>query len=438
MTRIIVAVLVISLILGVVFWKVAPNFGNGSKDNQPITLTVWGLWSQDYLKDVVDIYQKNNPKITINYKQQSLTNYRTRVQTQISNNQGPDIFILHNSWTGMFLKTNSLYPAPSEVLSLSDFQKTFYPVAKDNLTSGNNIYAMPLEVDGLAMYYNEDILNAAGVAVPSDWFSFIDASSKVTVKDQSGNIKTSGAALGSTNNVEYSSDILGLLFSQQPGADLEHPDSDAGAQVLKFYTSFITDPEHKTWDVSMESDTQAFEEGKLAFYFAPASKINDIRIANPNLHFKIAPVPQLPANQKVAWATFWALGVASNSQHPTEAWQFLKYLTSQETEKYLFQQQLKQNLYGEPYSRSDLASELAQDPIMGAFVSQGPYYKGWYLSSGTEDNGVNEEIIKAYSDTVDAILQSNTDPRTALQNTTPAVQQSLDKYIRPNPAPSKK
>lgn len=436
MARIVIAVLLISLILGIVFWKVSGNL-NQRSTNTHVTLNVWGLWDDTYLKDVIVSYAQSHPNVTINYKQQDLTNYRTRVQTQISNNQGPDIFAIHDTWIGEFLKTNSLYPAPSDVFSMSDFSSTFYPVAKDTLTSGANIYAAPLEIDGLAMYYNQDILSAAGVAVPTDWFSFIDAANKVKVIDQAGSIKTAGAALGSTNNVDFYSDILGLLFEQQPKADLTNPATSTGAEALKFYTSFITDPQRKNWDVTMENSTKAFEDGKLAFYFGPASKVNEIRIANPNLHFQIAPVPQLPGNPPVDWASYWALGVASNSQYPKDAWDFIKYLTSADVEKQLYQSQIKQSLYGEPYSRVDLASELTSDPIMGAFVNQGPFYKSWYLTSGTQDNGVDDEMIQDYGGAVDSILNQNADPTVALQKTAQGVQQALAKYISINPAPSK-
>jgi multiple sugar transport system substrate-binding protein len=430
--KVIIIVLILSIVSGVVFWLFSSQFNKGSKGNAQVTLNVWGLWEDDSaIKPALDAYKQQHPNVTINYVHQSSINYRPRVQTQIQAGQGPDIFMIHNTWVPMFLLTNQLSSVPQAVMTPSEFSSTFYPVAKDTLVKNNKIYALPLEIDGLALYYNEDILKAAGVGVPSDWFKFTDTATKVTVKDTAGNIKTAGAALGTTGNVDHWPDIIGLLFSQQPGADLNKPNNAFGAQVLSFYTSFVVDPKHKTWDPSMESSTQAFEEGKLAFYFAPSWRAQEIRLANPNLNFKIAPVPQLPGNPQVNWATFWAFGVSSGSQNQAAAWDFLKYLTSAESERSVYKNAASTRLFGEPYSRVDLGTELAQDPLVGAFVNQGPYYKSWYLSSKTFDIGINDEMIKYFEDAVNAVQGGKSGPEAALDTAAKGVTQVLQKYTTP-------
>lgn len=436
MKKIIIVVLILSVILGFLFWKYAPSFFSKSGGNSQIELKLWGLWEDDSLiKPAIEEYSRLHPNVKVSYNHQNSINYRTRVQTQIINNQGPDILLIHNSWLSMFLKTNSLAPLPISVMTDDEYTRTFYPVAKSSFSKNGKIYALPLEIDGLALYYNEDLLKNIGAKVPQTWPEFIDTASAVTVKDAQSNIKTAGAALGTTSNVDFWPDILGMLFSQQPGTSLEHPDNDKGAEVLKFYISFITDPKRKVWDIPLESSTQAFYEGKLAFYFAPSWRANELKVSNPNLHFKIAPVPQIPGQPRAAWATFWAFGVASNSPHQKEAWDFLKFLTSAQVEKLLYQEASKVRLFGEPYSRMDLQGEVSQDPLVGAYVVQGPYYKGWYLSSKTFDQGINDEMIKYFEDGVNSVVGQNQDPKQALQTVAKGVNQVLDKYVNITPTP---
>lgn len=464
MKYLIIGVLAFAVVGGFLFWKFSPFFTQKEEEKIPVVLNIWGLWEDNALfKPAIDEYKKIKPDVTINYNFQSSQNYRTRTQTKIQENEGPDIFMINNAWTLMFLKNNSMFPAPKEVFTTQEYTQTFYPVVRDDFTNfpaikaqvdasnvpdknkaiqeqfnaNGKIYAVPRGIDGLAMYYNVDILNAAGVQIPKTWNEFRDAAFKMTVADEQGIIKTAGAALGTTGNVDHWSDIVGLLFLQQPGAKIDSPGDQNGADVLKFYTDFAKVAQKRVWDNTFEPSTQAFAAGKVAFYFAPSWRAHELRQINPSLNFKIAPMPQL-AGKNIAWANYWGYGVSSKSRFPKEAWEFLKFLTSADTEKVLYREAAKVRLYGLPYSRVDLQKELLNDPLTGAFVSQGPYYKSWYLNSATRDQGLNDEMIKYYEDAVNSV-NNNSDAQSALQTTAKGIQQVLDKYVRAaTPPPSAK
>ena len=435
MKKIIIIALSLSIVLGFLFWKFGPSISlfNKAKPKGPVTITYWGLWEDENLmKEVIDNYQKQNPNIKINYVKQSSVNYRTRAQAQVKDGEGPDVFRIHNTWLLMFLKEGSLLPAPAEIFSLSDYKTLFYPVTSASFVKDGKIFAAPYEIDGLALFYNEEMLNGVGGVPPKTWQEFVDLATKMTVKNETG-IKTAGAAMGAVGNVDHWSDILGLLLMQQPGVDLNNVASSAVAEILRFYTGFITDPRRKVWDKDLPNSTEMFASNRLGFYFAPSWRAHELRVMNPNLVFKVVPVPQLPG-RNVGWATFWAEAVSSKSQNPTEAWKFVKYLTSEQAEKSMYAEAAKIRLFGEPYSLVSLSSELASDPIVGAFVTQGPVYKNWYLSSNTFDNnGINEEMIKYWEDGVNATL-AGTDPATALQTVNLGVKQVLDKYVNVIPA----
>ncbi|MBI3109631.1 extracellular solute-binding protein [Candidatus Daviesbacteria bacterium] len=428
MKKIIIIALSLSIILGFLFWKFGPNLFQRGGPSGPVELTYWGLWEEeDLLRPAILQFENQNPNIKINYVRQSSVNYKSRVQTQVREGTGPDVFRIHNSWLPMF--EADLFPAPADVFTFDDYKNTFYPVAVSSLVKNGQILAAPMEIDGLALYYNEEILAGVGGQVPKSWQEFINTAVKMTVRDQSGQIQTAGAALGTAGNVDHFSDILGLLILQQPGASLENPATLQVAEIFRFYTGFVTDPRKKTWDVNLPKSTDMFVSGRLGFYFAPSWRAHELRVANPNLKFKVAPVPQLTSATPVAYGSFWAEAVAKTSKHPTQAWQWVKFLTSSEVEKLFYQEAAKVRLFGEPYSRVDLQKELINDPIAGAFVAQGPYYKFWYLSSKTMDGGINDEIIKYFEDGINATL-AGTDPLSALQTVDKGVKQVLEKYTK--------
>lgn len=414
MKKVALIVVIFSLLAGILFWQFyQKSFQTEEPKKGEVNLVYWGIEDEDSMRPAVNAFKSAHPRIGITYIKQSLLNYRTRLATQLEMGQGVDVFEIHSSLVPFF--KDDLASVPSSLMNKNEFKQTFFPQAYETLISGEKIYAFPKETNGLALFYNEEILKGVGVEVPANWQQFIDAAKKVTVKNQNGQIQTAGASLGTTTNVDFWPEILGMLFFQQPEGNLENPSNEDGVEVLQFYTSFITDPRGKTWDVTLSSSSEMFAQGKLAFYFAPVSQVEVIKQKNPSLPFKVAPVPQL-SGKFVSYGSFWVIGVSNKSAQQQEAWEFIKFLYS-----------TKNQSLGPISARVDLASELAHDQYLGAFVTQAPYYKTWYLNSNTQDAGINEEMVNLYKNAVDEILRGQ-NPSSVLQTTESQVKQTLEKY----------
>jgi ABC-type glycerol-3-phosphate transport system substrate-binding protein len=147
---------------------------------------------------------------------------------------------------------------------------------------------------------------------------------------------------------------------------------------------------------------------------------------NPNLQFKVVPMPQLDSERK-AFASFWAEGVSEKSTKKEAAWKFIKYLSSAEVQKKLHADQSEVRPFGEMYSRKDLANEVATDPVQAAFLQDAPFAEGGYMSSYTHDDGLNDQIIKYYEDAVTALVQGQ-DIDEVLITLDQGVKQTLRQY----------
>lgn len=416
----ILGLLVLGALIFVVVRFVIPRFTN--KEPDPVTLTYWGLWEpQSVMQVAISDYERAFPHVKINYSMQSPKNYRTRLVSAIQQGEGPDIARIHNTWMPMLKEF--LSPAPEEVVTTADLTN-FYPVFQEDFVISGRPYALPMMIDGLALYYNQDLLDQIGAQPPSDWNELRKLAFDLTVRNaETGNIERAGVAIGTTGNVEHWSDILGLLLLQN-SADPANPEASEVKDALSFYTVFST--QDKVWDAAQPNSIYAFATGTVAMIIAPSWRAVEIKAINPDFNFKTVPAPTL-AGSNDAWATYWAESVPVSSQNQEEAWKFVKFLTATETLQKLYSSASQIRTYGEPYSRKDMASILISDPVMGAFVEQGPNYKSWYLADRTFDEGINDQIAKYYEDAINSINQGRT-VTAVIDTLSEGVAQVLAKY----------
>lgn len=403
-----------------------------------ISLTYWGLWEEEeIIRPLIDEYKKSHENVTINYIRQDHKQYRERLQAAIERGEGPDIFRFHNTWLPMLINNTS--PMPKTIYSDEEFEKTFYPAAKNDLLFNGNYFGIPLEIDGLLLFYNEDILKGANVAIPTTWVDVQDAVGKLTVKEND-RIVTSAIALGTAENIEHFSDILGLMMLQNGTVlskslfDCTDPTSNTCAvETLTFYGKFAETP-NNSWDGTLDNSILAFAGGKVAMILAPSWEALTIKAISPNLNFKTAPVPQLPCDRtpcpSVNWASYWVEGVSAKSKNTKESWDFLKYLSAADTMQKKYAEEIKvRKLFGEPYSRVDLGKSLSDNQYLASLITQAPTMKSFYLVTRTFDGetGINSSLINYLKDAVNSLSEGGS-PETALKTADEGFKQVYSRF----------
>ncbi len=209
----------------------APKTAQNATQNAPVpvkqtTLTYWGLWESSPVFDqVIKDFQSQNAGVIINYIQQSPQDYRERLQDALQKGQSstapgegqtsPDVFRYHATWVPML--KNQLSFLPSTIMSSTEFNQTFYPVAVKQLTTPNGIVGIPLMYDGLGLYYNKQMLQTVNLLPPTQWSDLETTARALTIRAKDKKISRAGVALGLTANVDNFSDILGLLILQNGG-----------------------------------------------------------------------------------------------------------------------------------------------------------------------------------------------------------------------------
>ena len=408
------------------------QFFFNEKVSEMANITYWGLWEdQQSLQDLIAEYEAQNPNVKISYTKQAKEDYRERLVNAQKKGEGPDIFRFHNTWVPML--ESELSALPENVMATKTFETTFYPVTLKDLQSGSQIVGMPLMFDGLGLYINEEIFTQAGRDNPTTWNDLRVLAKELTIKDSEGRILQAGVALGRIENVDHWEDILSLMMLQNR-VNMSNPTDKLAQDALLFFTAFNT--VDKVWDESLPPSVQAFAGGKLAMLFAPSWRVFEIKQQNPNLSFRVVPVPQLPKNSPsdpdITWASYWVEGVSNKSKNTEASWKFLKFLSEKSSQQKLYANSAKSRLFGPIYARTDMADLIKNDPFTGAFVLQAPSASSWYLASRTFDGptGINSKISTYFKNAINAIVLERQDPERVLPTVAQGVIQVLGDYGR--------
>jgi len=403
------AIVVIVLLLGLVFL----GFIGRPAAPQRATLEFWGLYDDSAVwQPIFDQYRKQNPQFFFNYVEMNPDTYEKDLIEALASGKRPDIIMFHSSWLPKH--GNKISPMPLEMMSLRQFQETFPDVAVTDFVTKNQVYALPVWTDALAMIYNKDLFNTAGIATPpKTWDDFIKVVQKLSSKDRFGNLTKSGVALGAAGNVNHAADILSLLMIQSGANMISDDGKDAGfdrevavagnsffpgESALRFYTDFASPKTAAySWNNNQQNSLDAFAAGQTAIIFEYSLDVPLIKQKAPNIQLGIAKMPQLAGAAKdIHYADFWAYSVPLVSQNKDAAWKFLTFLTTKDINKYF------SNAVSRPGSRRDVIGEGQTDPNIGVFYESVLSATNWYRVDPLEIEKIFKEMIEA------VILRGNT------------------------------
>lgn len=391
--------------------------GLKSPDSAKYTLTIWGNFdNKDAFDKIIGDYKKLHRNCDIKYVQKDYLEYENDLVSALASGNGPDIFYIHNTWLPKHKE--KIAPMPQLVEGKEknfsyyipyDYQnKIFVDVAAQDFISDNKIYAIPLYVDTLAIYWNKDIFNKDGVPKPPQtWEEFIEVVPKLTKLDEKGNIIQSAVAMGeSSTNVNRATDILSALMLQsgtdivdakkkkvvfQNSVRVDRKDIVPAEQALQFYTDF-SNPLKKvyTWDKDMHYSMDAFYEGKTAMMINYAYSMATIKQKASRLDFSVAPFPQPESiATPITYPSYWGLTVAAASEKQKESWDFLMFLSDTENMKnYL-------KATNHPTARRDLITwQKAVSPELIVFLEQALTAKSWYQPDNLAVDRIFDDMIK--------------------------------------------
>lgn len=403
----------------------------GEDTSKPVSLNMWGLWErQDVFNTLIEKYKETAPTVSVSYDDRSImksAQFKDTLLQRLSSGSStdiPDIIVVHNTWIP-YIK-DYLEEAPSDVISSNDYTQTFYPVAAASAVIDNKVYAIPAYYDGLALVYNKDHFDEIDqLTPPTAWEEFRRIALSLTKREDDGNkgyILRSGAAIGTANNIDFFSDILGMMFAQA-GVNVPADLSSKPAQdALSFYTAFTT--EDKIWDETMPEASTAFSKGLVSMIFVPSWNLLDIIKARPDMNIGVAAVPQAVPENPVAWGSFWMYAVPKTSQNKEAAWKFIKFLSEDNQQLLLFSEASKYRTYGAPYTSQSLGSQITAGPVakyLKPYIDTAPFAQS-SIFAARAGNTMQTDALK---EAVNSLISKNTATKTTPEEVLTKVKNTL-------------
>ena len=152
-------------------------------------VTIWYYWEteghQVALDQIIQQYNESQEAYEVTAKYVPFADFKKQLSIGASADELPDLAILdspdHASYASM-----GIFEDITGKFDVSNY----YEGTVNSCTIDGKLYGVPFGVNCLALYYNEDMLNAAGCSVPTTWDELQETAKALTteIESQKSNI----------------------------------------------------------------------------------------------------------------------------------------------------------------------------------------------------------------------------------------------------------
>ena len=318
-------------------------------------VTIWYYWEteghQKALDHIIQEYNGSQSNVKVEAKYVPFADFKKQLSIGASADELPDIVILDNPDHASYAAMGIF----ADITGKFDVSNYFEgPV--NSCTLDEKLYGVPFGSNCLCLFYNKDMLDAAGCEVPTTWDELKDTAKKCTTD------KVSGFAFSSLQNEEGTFNFLPWVWST--GATSYEINSEGGIKALNLVKSLVDSgamtKEAINWT---QGDTMnQFISENLAMMINGTWQVPTMRQEVPDLNWDVAFIPQDTQQASGLGGENYAVIAGGNEDAAVE---FLKYATSEETCLYMM------NAMGYISANKDLAAgQFGDDAVYAKFVEE--------------------------------------------------------------------
>lgn len=263
--------------------------------------------------------------------------YATKMLSQINSKTAPDIMQIGDEDVVRFAKKGYFEPLEPIIDSDPLFNTDIY--YENILNVGRvdgTLYTLPAGFTNVAVYYNKDMFDEAGVPYPDGswtWQEFVETAKKLN-KTENGKLVQWGASTfgGWIRLMLPLLDAFGGSVQSPDGKNfVGYMDSEETIEAMTYYRSWFYGEENicpTPQDQNQFYGMDLFQTKKVAMYVHGIWFLDTYK-NTPGLNFATAKLPsgENGESNTQAWGGY---GIYSRSKHKQEAYTFLKYLAGEE------------------------------------------------------------------------------------------------------------
>ncbi len=294
---------------------------------QTTTLTVLNFFSTSTQKDafakMVSGFEQGHPNIKIESQTVPFSSLTQRVLQASATGNAPAIATIDGPDVAQLASAGVLYDMSSDISAWGQWGD-YYPGPKTEVTFNGGIYGVPIGTVNLAIFYNKQMFQAAGITdLPTTWAELSADAKKLT--DSSKGVY--GLAFSAANSEEGTWQWLPFLWSN--GGSLEKLDAQPSVQALTYWADLVKSGSTSSGVLNWtQSDvTNQLVQGKAAMVVMGPWAIPQIK-QDMGDNFGSFPIPVPKAGDKVIGplgGEIWTMPKTTPEKEKA-AWQFLQYI----------------------------------------------------------------------------------------------------------------
>lgn len=314
---------------------------SGNKEAAPkaekITITFQNIYpdptdpKNGMMKKIVDQYQKDNPNVTIELDSLNTDQQKLKLKTQAASKEVPDITVVNPSAQMKPFVDAGLFAPLNDMVAQNGLKETFQEGILDFYTFDNNLYALPDGNNIGLVYYNKELLEQAGVQVPTTFEEMVEAVKALKAKG------IQPMAIGEKDSWTGSFLFMNMLLrTNGPGFLQEVLDGKktfedpAFTEAVDAFQNLVQAGAFQEGATSFDYNAgeNLFKTGKAAMYYMGSWATGGIETSSVNGKVGVFKFPTINGKgdpNEFMLAPGSAFAISANSEHLEETKAFLNY-----------------------------------------------------------------------------------------------------------------
>jgi multiple sugar transport system substrate-binding protein len=377
----------------------------------PVKLTMWSIDGDNDLYSILtNDFNASQSDIVIEWRGLPFDDLVNEALRAFATGQAPDIISIDNPDFALFSSRGAMLDITDRVAA-SDVIDTsvFYEGPLASAMWDGRLYGVPKATNTIALFYNKDLLTAAGVEPPQTWDELLDAARKLN--DPANNVY--GITWSARANEEGTFQFLPWI--QMGGGSFDNVNTPGAVRALEIWKTLL-DEKLASQDVlalGQWDSTGTFNAGNAAMAISGPWELGRMSDeAKFDWGVTLLPTMEAGGARSSAMGDFnW--GIFATTKHPDEAFKAIEYFVSQSDR--LFPD------FSNIPARSDIpltsTGDARRDAALAVFVDQLQY---------AQPRGPHPEwqkISKAIYDAVQAAMTGQMTPQQALDQAQATIKQ---------------